>query len=1022
MSFRRTAGKIQGAEERRPGCASTDVGQDRRQGFGVQEFRDGSQYEGGFVNGLKHGKGKYTWKSGEFYEGSFFKDYRHGDGMYCWPTGDKFIGKFYLNWKEGYGQHTFPDGATFKGLYHNDQRFGPGVLSEPTGCQDVGLWHGKHLIQMCSSVQGSFSLKNLKEYAAFLEQTYILHPHSQIETDDSLLLYDDNAILPDGIENYSTDGDHLPLPPTNRREFDQHFFGHLWEPDSDPYDGYKRDPYANLPLQSRMLAHIHRHRRQTETLDWGVAEVLSLKRDHFGPKGFLEVTSELLIQQASRGEQQAVKKILLNGLAHPDVGDSHGHTALIAATVNCHDDVIQLLLDMGADIDKLNCEGLSPLSVCHFLYYPLQCLYLLPGTPVQTQDLMSLNWKQPQTSLEDFTRDIFIQNNTPQTSDTVQTSWDLLSDQTQEDLSGRIIFHCSSCSEHSNVSDELETPAQYQELKERGKEDRVEINQQRKWKGTYSGKEQVKNRNEDGGLTQLKILTEEEWRDREDQRIQKEKHNCNKNSPLTPAQSVNSYSLEVSEEILQGAAEALSHTGLPQHLDTQETVRRMAAMKFQHRVRLCTLKLLLDRGADPNISKVPLPVLFLAIMAADTETVRNLLLCGARTDICLSPEWKGIYPLHVAAALPGPEGPKITELLLHALSDPDAQACDWDEIYEPDKVSIMTKNSCSTSDSSWPEEGGQTALHIACQRKTDHCNASKVVSLLLSHGGRTDLLWSGHSPLSLAIANGNDMAVEELLKGGADPNIPLGYRVGNALCVVSNFRYYLDGKREKLLDMLQKAGADMLKPVQVGDTIGNVIDYGHHSFDQDLRIAHTPFHILNIEERETLKSRRYLLSTMGSLLRESAVQREKELEKEKDLLLGCESALSSIDTNSSQKIKTAGKLRSPSFKFCYDCGRSAAVKLTACTRCRKVFYCSTTCKLKAWNKRHREECLQESASVDSCRRTHMFQTQQDHQQQAIILKSMKISRHPNIQLKSKIIGLDVLKKQLVNVNENYSYN
>lgn len=35
-------------------------------------------------------------------------------------------------------------------------------------------------------------------------------------------------------------------------------------------------------------------------------------------------------------------------------------------------------------------------------------------------------------------------------------------------------------------------------------------------------------------------------------------------------------------------------------------------------------------------------------------------------------------------------------------------------------------------------------------------NANKVIALLLSHGVRTDLLWSGHSPLSLAIATGND--------------------------------------------------------------------------------------------------------------------------------------------------------------------------------------------------------------------------------------------------------------------------
>ena len=58
----------------------------------------------------------------------------------------------------------------------------------------------------------------------------------------------------------------------------------------------------------------------------------------------------------------------------------------------------------------------------------------------------------------------------------------------------------------------------------------------------------------------------------------------------------------------------------------------------RHRFRLKTLKLLLERGADPNVSRVPMPVLFLATMAADAEAVKRLLLCGAQTDIPLSTE------------------------------------------------------------------------------------------------------------------------------------------------------------------------------------------------------------------------------------------------------------------------------------------------------------------------------------------------------------------------------------------------
>lgn len=75
------------------------------------------------------------------------------------------------------------------------------------------------------------------------------------------------------------------------------------------------------------------HRLAAENLSWDIGAVLALNRDPFGPKGPLEVLSEQLIQRASRGELQAVSKIIQTGLVHPDVADSRGNTALIVATV-----------------------------------------------------------------------------------------------------------------------------------------------------------------------------------------------------------------------------------------------------------------------------------------------------------------------------------------------------------------------------------------------------------------------------------------------------------------------------------------------------------------------------------------------------------------------------------------------------------------------------------------------------------------------------------------------------------------
>lgn len=173
------------------------------------------------------------------------------------------------------------------------------------------------------------------------------------------MLLDEIFIYPPGMESYSTDGDHLPLPPGRRTELDRHFYGELWEPDAHPYQGYARDPLSTMPLQTCLQAHIHNHRSdwvqtltirsvslqhswnfmclslrlQAENVGWDTAAVLSMNRDSFGPKGPLEVSSELLIQHSSKGDLHAVSQILRTGLVYPDVADSHGHTALIAATV-----------------------------------------------------------------------------------------------------------------------------------------------------------------------------------------------------------------------------------------------------------------------------------------------------------------------------------------------------------------------------------------------------------------------------------------------------------------------------------------------------------------------------------------------------------------------------------------------------------------------------------------------------------------------------------------------------------------
>ncbi|KFU90132.1 Ankyrin repeat and MYND domain-containing protein 1, partial [Chaetura pelagica] len=250
-----------------------------------------------------------------------------------------------------------------------------------------------------------------------------------------------------------------------------------------------------------------------------------------------------------------------------------------------------------------------------------------------------------------------------------------------------------------------------------------------------------------------------------------------------------------------------------------------------------------------------------------------------------------------------------------------------------------------------------------------------VICLLLKHQANPNMLWSGHSPLSLAIASGNDLAVAELLKHGADPNLPLGAAVHSALCAALSTAYGWErpaAQRIALVDKLLEAGADILAPVTLGEgqgkAVGTVVDYAYNIYAQDWRISHTLYHTLSAAEQEVFQTRQSLLEHISEKLRERIILKEKEWDQEElrrakiriviFVFPVCGAGNSAVHTHVSKDGEShhleEGRL--PFFKYCYQCGRSVGVQLSLCTRCHEVFTCSETCKKKSWAERHRQEC------------------------------------------------------------------
>ncbi|KAM4836508.1 ankyrin repeat and MYND domain-containing protein 1 isoform 2-T2 [Thomomys bottae] len=899
---------------------------------GMQQWQDGCVYRGEFGLDMKLGYGEFSWPTGETYRGQFYRDHCHGVGTYMWPDGSSFTGTFYLSQREGYGT-MYMKTRLFQGLYKADERFGPGFETYPDGCQDVGLWFREHLIKLCVDVPSSFSLLSYPEFSAFRTQSREKISLSEEEKmkwgplgeqdpffyEYKRFLLNDDLTLPPEMHIYSTDNQHLPMTASFRKELDAQVF--LREMPPFVEDGEPWFIQNQTPLLIKIQKQAYRFRTEKAHSSWNVGTILQGSRSGFALRGPKERLSKEVILKAEAGDYDWIYGILKDHLVHVDVADAKGYTVLAAAAVHSHHDIVKLLLDFGADVNKCSDEGLTPLNMCFLLYYPSKSFK--PNIAERTL---------PQET------------------------------------------HKLGASKYSTLNLELAYEGN----------DLVSVVEEQK-AATLGGPEE--------GVAPSSLLRWDSFSRRSlgdvEQVAEASEENMSTLYSETNFESslcVRNYTIRLSRDILEKSARAYSMLQVPSFPD-KGTVRKMAQSMLEHRSLWMTIQLLLGRGADPNLCQVPMHALFFAVKAGDVDGVKLLLESGARTDIQYPPQLWSLTPLHIAAALPGEDGIKITELLLHAITDVDTKASDQDEVYKGNKMdpqpsSLKLNNelgppSCyyTSVPQCVPEEGGRTALHVACERQDNKKCAREVVRLLLTHRANPNLLWSGHSPLSLSIASGNDLVVKELLSKGADPNLPLTRGLGSALCVIcdmANDSQKSTDNKIALIDRLIHNGADILKPVTLvqGEkvAVGTVVDYGYFKFFQDRKIAHCPFHALLPAEREIFLARKRLLEYLGMQLRQAVLAKEsqwdaKEIYLSKRAEMGPSHRLRKKSTNLS-KFPTAEKKESfPFFRFCYQCGRSIGVRLSPCTRCYGIMTCSKYCKNKAWVEFHRKDCSEMVATL-----------------------------------------------------------
>ncbi|XP_023115720.2 ankyrin repeat and MYND domain-containing protein 1 isoform X11 [Felis catus] len=876
---------------------------------GVQEWQDGCVYQGDVGLDMKLGYGEFSWPTGESYRGQFYRDHRHGLGTYQWPDGSSFTGMFYLSYREGYGT-MYLKTRLFQGLYKADQRFGPGVETYPDGRQDVGLWVREHLIKLCTEVPCSFSIHNYPEYSGFLthsparlslsdEKVDWDQPEGQdpLFYDYKRFLLNDDLTLPPEMHIYSTDNSHLPMTCSFRKELDAQIFLN----DIPPF-AEDEEPWFiknETPLMVKIQKQTYKYRNKKAHTSWNMGAILEGDRSGFAHHGPKEQLSKEMILRAEEGDYDWVYRILRDDLASADVADAKGYTVLAAATVHCHTDIVNLLLDSGADVNKYTDEGLTPLSMCFLLYYPSTSFKpniaerMAPKSHVSP---VALRLPAP----------------CPVYYPPVRLS-------TQQCISPRLAQEAPNMPVNPNLAfsfpemamesicfkDLAPTPGSREQKSVvwGGEEDRLSpgarLSQESPDLGSSPRKQDLSPWDSSSDPEKGPDGTEGSL-DR-----------CAPGSQETDFESaacVRNFSFGLSRDLLERSAQARSMPKAPCFSATgfdKGTVRKMALAAVERRTRRLTIELLLHRGADPNLCRVPMQALFFAVKAGDVAGVRLLLENGARTDVRLPAEvyrldsalgtkLGALTPLHIAAALPGEEGVRITELLLHTVTDVDARVADEDDVYKPSKLDLLPSSLKLNNEAGpagiyhsrptcVPDEGGRTALHVACEREDSYKCARDTVRLLLSHRADPNVLWSGHSPLSLSIASGNDLIVKELLSHGADPNLLLTRGLGNALCVACDLTYEhqrsMDSKLA-LIDRLIDHGADILNPVTLtqGDkvAVGTAVDYGYFRFYQDRKIAHSPFYALTPVDREVLLARKQILEHMGFQLRRAVFAKESQ--------------------------------------------------------------------------------------------------------------------------------------------------
>lgn len=107
-------------------------------GFGKAYYSDGGRYEGEWVDGLRHGQGRFIVSDGTIYIATFKDNFPDGPGEIRYAKGSILKGNFDHGWHMPKGTLRYKNGSTYVGPLKKNRPHGMGKLTYSDGDYYVG--------------------------------------------------------------------------------------------------------------------------------------------------------------------------------------------------------------------------------------------------------------------------------------------------------------------------------------------------------------------------------------------------------------------------------------------------------------------------------------------------------------------------------------------------------------------------------------------------------------------------------------------------------------------------------------------------------------------------------------------------------------------------------------------------------------------------------------------------------------------------------------------------------------------